>query len=712
MFPGMTNLVDAMASINMVGASALYAPSSALCLMFECRARRHVHLRHTLTSLTRATHVCKQVPLQDIAKRDLNLINEVPIVARRHSIGAIGDNLVKAVRPMATKQVLAAAPDEKPDQLECPEDPESHRGDSQREREQLLEKSTMGPIIESHAVSPPKLKKRHTLASSSISTELHIYELNELQLQMQDMWSKRKAARTPAYRPDRDTPIILDSQADVEVEGPIGKMDDGEKITSNTEQPLSPPDELKAPPMKPVAEPRDLAPSTPGLTRFTSVRSAGYDLNYVRYLTECQFVQQQLLQQQQQQAQEAQTQYNQWAQMQAYPPRAYPQSIQLPMQWQQPSPQMYATSLSLPDASAAYGYCGGYGLGYTSHWSTPASPVMVMSHPSEPRPMPLPLPMASSVDQSWRSDGWDAHVLAPSLVSLAMEKEGSQLLQAQLQLMGPDQLRAVVEVLAPSLPELATHTYGNYLVSSLAQIPSAHAHVTAALSGRVVWLMQHPQGCRVVQRALERLPYDAVRSLVAELRGKVAEVASDKEGKYSVLIALKHARQPWIMREIAAALSTLCVTRNGSLFLQRLLDPQHRLLPMPTSGPGSHAVSAPDELDHACDVRPVLDALVGFGQARLEALAADQYANFVVKLGLLDRRHRGNLCALLLPRLAPLSVTKWGSHVAKVVVGIASKSQLIQAKLALHDPELRSHAYASFVIVALDRACMASGIPR
>lgn len=196
-----------------------------------------------------------------------------------------------------------------------------------------------------------------------------------------------------------------------------------------------------------------------------------------------------------------------------------------------------------------------------------------------------------------------------------------------------------------------------------------------------------------------------MRILVGELRGRVASVAMDKEGKYSVLVALKHSRETWIIGEIASALRRLCITRDGSLFLQRLLDPQHKRLPIPASGPGSQVPLDPRELDHACDITPVLDALSTLGQDELEALAADQYANFVVKLGLLDEGHRDALVTTLLPSLARLSVTQWGSHVAKVVVGFASEAQLTEAKDAFAIPGLRTHAYASFVVVAFERAC-------
>lgn len=294
-----------------------------------------------------------------------------------------------------------------------------------------------------------------------------------------------------------------------------------------------------------------------------------------------------------------------------------------------------------------------------------------------------------------------------SYIELAKDKDGSQLLQQQLQFMPADKLDEVIRALTPKLFELTTHKYGNYLVSALVErTASIHRHLATVIKGRVARLMQHTQGCRVVQCALEHLPTSKARSLVGELRGKVAQVARNKEGKYSILVALKCTREPWMVKEVAESLSSLSTSRNGSLFLQRLLDPKRELLPQPLHGPGSYGSDGLEGLHHACDVAPVLDALVRMGSEKLAALASDEYANFVVKLGLLLATHREALVGALLPQLEALSVTKWGSHVAKAVVCVASPKQLAEAQAALAAvPSLRGHAYASFVMVALERAC-------
>merc|ERR1719247_3583072 len=78
--------------------------------------------------------------------------------------------------------------------------------------------------------------------------------------------------------------------------------------------------------------------------------------------------------------------------------------------------------------------------------------------------------MAPPMAPSWRPG---------SLVEMAQEQEGSRLLQQHLWAMGPSELECAVAELAPHLPFLAVHTFGNYLVSAMAALPAFHAPVLA-----------------------------------------------------------------------------------------------------------------------------------------------------------------------------------------------------------------------------------------
>merc|ERR1719502_7081 len=106
------------------------------------------------------------------------------------------------------------------------------------------------------------------------------------------------------------------------------------------------------------------------------------------------------------------------------------------------------------------------------------------------------------------------HVQPGRLVAMAKEQEGSRTLQRALTGMSPVRLQEACAELGPHLGELATNLFGNYLVSSMASLPEAQPWIERALRGRVIELMMHAQGSRVVQAAVVALPSHAVQALV------------------------------------------------------------------------------------------------------------------------------------------------------------------------------------------------------
>lgn len=601
-------------------------------------------------ALTRSPHP----PLSQIAAA------LVPRIARGRTVGAIGDGLhYHDLRLTSTPMLQTGIADETgiADQVDPVEScdlassAKSLRSMNHAKLDALLCKIANDTPA---AAAPPTLKKCSTIATCS-ALELCDSERKLLELAVRP-WMPAKRDRSMASPP---TVIPEETPA---TERPLDSFHDGFDSVSAVVSSVKPPE---------TSYHDSLIPQN---TYFQ-------DLEYVRQVTELEFLRRQQLEQYEQQY---------WQH-----------------QWQ--GQLIYDPSLAVCQDPH---WCR-----FQQHGMVSAPPLLAPLEPAsamgiDPFGLQLSLASAHSLSSVPYVPETAYETTSLSYLELAMDKEGSQLLQQRLQSMSPAELSEVVRTLAPKLRELTTHKYGNYLVSALARFPSAHRQLVSAVKGRMVKLMQHPQGCRVVQRALEHLPTSKARALVGELRGKVAQIACDKEGKYSILIALKCTREPWILNEVAESVLSLCTSRNGSLFLQRLLDPKHDLLPKPMHGPGSHTSNGTEELDHACDIGPVLDALVRLGPEQLAVLAMDEYANFVVKLGMLhDATHREALVCALLPQLEALSVTKWGSHVAKAVVCVASPSQLAEARASLMAmPLLRSHAYASFVMVALERTCTTKGV--
>merc|ERR1719198_222838 len=117
--------------------------------------------------------------------------------------------------------------------------------------------------------------------------------------------------------------------------------------------------------------------------------------------------------------------------------------------------------------------------------------------PAPMSPPPPPMPMGAAPNTTLQPG---------SLFAAAQEQDGSKFLQARLKVMPPAELAAAVAELAPHLATLASHPFGNYLVSAMTGIPAAHQAIHAALTGRLCSFMQHPQGSRVCQHAFEKLP--------------------------------------------------------------------------------------------------------------------------------------------------------------------------------------------------------------
>jgi len=272
------------------------------------------------------------------------------------------------------------------------------------------------------------------------------------------------------------------------------------------------------------------------------------------------------------------------------------------------------------------------------------------------------------------------------LVAMAKEQEGSRTLQRALIAMSPVRLQAACDELGPHLGDLASNLFGNYLVSSMAALPEAQPWVEKALRGRVVELMKHMQGSRVVQAALDALPQRAAEGLVDELQGHVASTAMSVNGSWSVCTAFKVTKAHFIVREIAESIGLLATHQSGSRAVQKIL---------------------PEAASHEVDTQCILVALNATSTDELSRLAVDQYGNYVIQhaLRIALPAARAELVALLLPALPKLATSKAGSNVAEAVIGCATPQQLGTAGSLLQGCgiDLATHCFGKHVISALQR---------
>jgi len=274
------------------------------------------------------------------------------------------------------------------------------------------------------------------------------------------------------------------------------------------------------------------------------------------------------------------------------------------------------------------------------------------------------------------------------LVEMAREQEGSRTLQRALLTMSPLRLQAACDELGPHLGELAINLFGNYLVSSMATLPPAQPALIRALTGRILELIQHAQGSRVVQAAFDALPARTVVSLVAELEGHVAMCADSPHGSWGLCAAFRATRAPFIVSEIGQAIVPLSSRINGSRAVQKIV---------------------PEAACHDVDVLPVLNQLIASGPPTLERLANDHFGNYVIQIALRIAQPtpclQERLVELLLPALPKLSLSKAGSNVAEAIIASASDAQLAEARKLIGSggTALSMHCYGKHVMVALSR---------
>lgn len=286
-----------------------------------------------------------------------------------------------------------------------------------------------------------------------------------------------------------------------------------------------------------------------------------------------------------------------------------------------------------------------------------------------------------------------ASAALPPSVALAFEQEGSRKLQMQMMSMSSTKLAATVSELSPYLGELCTHLFGNYLVSKMASLPAAHAALHATLRGRVVELLKHAQGSRVMQAALDAFPDAMARELIEELRWHVVEVSMSTNGSWGVVAAFKRTKSPFVVHELAAQLLTLSTCQNGSRVVQRVL---------------------PEAAAHGMqlELEAVWTSLDACGSGHTTRLALDAYANYVVQIALRLGSTSSKLEPLiqrLVQSIDTLARSKCGSNVAEVLVNVAPPDMLLAISEKLEQSaDLEQHCFGRHVVGALNKRLMAA----
>lgn len=207
-------------------------------------------------------------------------------------------------------------------------------------------------------------------------------------------------------------------------------------------------------------------------------------------------------------------------------------------------------------------------------------------------------------------------------------------------------LRAIL----PRCWRTATDGLGRHVLEKFFEIGSFESKLRLAregLSGGVLRLSLHPHGCHVIQAALPAVALeDAQEALVAEMRGKVWELAQSPHGNFvlqKLLITLPAPCLGFVLQECLPRAATCARHIYGCRILQRLLEAY------PLS-------SAPME--------SLLEMLLG---ENFSELVTDPYGNYVLQhlLEVGRNQDKKRLIEKLVPRVEQYAVHRCASNLVE-----------------------------------------------
>eukprot|EP00554_Chaetoceros_debilis_P004644 CAMPEP_0194088042 /NCGR_PEP_ID=MMETSP0149-20130528/27571_1 /TAXON_ID=122233 /ORGANISM="Chaetoceros debilis, Strain MM31A-1" /LENGTH=887 /DNA_ID=CAMNT_0038771603 /DNA_START=247 /DNA_END=2910 /DNA_ORIENTATION=+ len=227
----------------------------------------------------------------------------------------------------------------------------------------------------------------------------------------------------------------------------------------------------------------------------------------------------------------------------------------------------------------------------------------------------------SSKDRSWTASDVKGHI-----VEFCQDQNGSRFIQQRLELAKDAEKNLIIAEVLPSVHLLRNDVFGNYVVQKLFDHGSneMRSKLKRSLMGEMLGLSTQMYGCRVVQKALERVDDDDLIELLAEFHDvvltyihdqngnhviqKIIEVVSNRSKTYQAEDkekAVKFSKQlDFILNCIMANIVPLSCHPFGCRVLQRILE---------------HCVESQKSL--------TLDAI----QQCLRTLLDDQYGNYVIQ---------------------------------------------------------------------------------
>ena len=217
---------------------------------------------------------------------------------------------------------------------------------------------------------------------------------------------------------------------------------------------------------------------------------------------------------------------------------------------------------------------------------------------------------------------------------------------------------------------IASDVFGNFIIQVLLESNNLviSRKLIEIIKSHMMDLSTRPYGCRVVQKAIETLPYDGKKYLAASLEGNVESCAHNEHGNHVLQRCLHHIQAQDIAfaySTIADRTRTMSKDRYGCRVVQRAIE-----------NGDSGKLTDPIR-------RRIVTHAVEF--------ASDEFANFVVQKLLLTGTPQTveRMAVSFMPHLRWLSCQKYPSNVVETLLSVCSLQTALRIKLIILGTEER-----------------------
>lgn len=168
--------------------------------------------------------------------------------------------------------------------------------------------------------------------------------------------------------------------------------------------------------------------------------------------------------------------------------------------------------------------------------------------------------------------------LKDCLVRLAFDPQGCLIAQGALGAAAEHQLVQLANSLQGHIVDAMTNPHANYVVQKVVQVlPTQEIRtlVVAPLAGVACDLARDQFGCRIFQSLLEKCPSRDIQSLIEELLAQVAELCCHKYGNFVIQQILENGtpeQRGFVVRTLAVNPLGFSLDKTGSNVVEKALD--------------------------------------------------------------------------------------------------------------------------------------------